>query len=142
MSKNRRASATQIPYYHVIMGIQAISVKYFSAPRQFSCRAANFPAAFSRAEAQRRKYKFPRTAPRPFSMTPFFRGKPRQFKKRGLALAHLQTCGDTCGLWSCGCGLADAHRNRSGAYRRSGFCHRQKPADDSNEHYRPCQVRV
>jgi hypothetical protein len=50
MSKNRRESATQIPYYHVIMGLQIKIVKYFSAPEQFSCQAA----VFSRAKPPRR----------------------------------------------------------------------------------------
>jgi hypothetical protein len=64
MPKNRRVSALQIPYYHVIMGPQIISVKCFSTPTHFSCRPANFPAAYSRATAQRRKCQFPKNAPR------------------------------------------------------------------------------
>jgi hypothetical protein len=36
------------------MGLQIKIVKYFSAPEQLSCRAANFPAVFSRADAKRR----------------------------------------------------------------------------------------
>jgi hypothetical protein len=80
MSKNRRASATQVPHYHVIMGIQIIIVKYFSTPKQFSCRAAHFPAAFFRATAQRRIRRFPRTDSPAFLDDAFFRRKPRQFK--------------------------------------------------------------
>jgi hypothetical protein len=48
------------------MGLQVKIVKYFSAAEQFSCRAANFPAAFRGAGAERRKCQFPNGCPPAF----------------------------------------------------------------------------
>ena len=59
-TRSKRHTDSILPRYY---GTASKNRKLFSTPEQFSCRAADFPAVFSCAAAQRRKGQFRRADP-------------------------------------------------------------------------------